>query len=634
MTRLALPLALLLLAGPADAARRRPPPSVVEDALAFAETDRGKAIELLEAALEEVGNRDRDVVTVHLAEQQRLAGDLDAAHNLYTDVFQRTRRGFEHEAARLGATLVRAAHGIDASVVDVLEDVNDKDALATQNADRYLALALHAGKHGEKKKSKEYRKEAISWAAEDPQVEERIRLSVKALRSDPEAAPETLDPAAAPSSDSPLRDAEAAWDAGDLDKARRLAERAAKSTDPATATLAKGLLRALDGAAVDQRSIAVLLPLSGKYAAVGQQVQEALEFGFGSTQRSLVPIDSGATPESAVQALEEAVLEDGVIAVVGPLLSDETDAVVDAAEQLHVPLVSLSQAYEDTEGARYAFQGMYTRRDQISALLTYVMEDQGKTRFAMFYPDNSFGSHAAETFEELATARGGSVNAQAPYSATDENILPFAKKLGKRSGNLWELRKEAEARGGNPDTVVVPPVINFDALFLPESASRTPLACAALAYEEFPMGEFLPTKDSPTIPLLGLSSWNTPNLITQGNEYTRNSLFPDVFSAAAETNPSFIASYRGATGRTPSALEAATVDVGKLLAEAAGSDATSRPAFRQALLDARVDDPVTGATQFHPEALRATRELHILTITREALESVSTVTLDGSDVGR
>ena len=156
MTRLlSAPLATLAtlgllatLAAPAEAAKRRPPPSVVEDALAFAESDRAKAIQLLEAAIDDVGSRDVDVVTVHLAEQQRLAGNHDAAHELFTSVFQRTRKGADHEAARLGASLVQAANNLDAAVVDVLEDVNDKDALATQNADRYLALALYAAKHG------------------------------------------------------------------------------------------------------------------------------------------------------------------------------------------------------------------------------------------------------------------------------------------------------------------------------------------------------------------------------------------------------------------------------------------------------------------------------------------------------
>jgi len=632
MTRLFASLVLTsLLAGPAHAAKRRPPPDVVEDAMAFAETDRSKAIQLLQTALDDgVGSRYVDVVEVHLAEQLRLAGQNDEARERFVAVLQRTRKGVDHEAARLGASLVDASTQIDSAVVDVLESVNDKEALATQNADRYLALSLFATKEGNASKARSYRDKALAWAEEDAAQRARIEATLEARGdTDSEQSP-SLEPS--PSAN-PLEAAVAAWAEGNPDKARRLAERARASSDLAVKPLAEGLLRALDGATVNSRTIAVLLPLSGKYAAVGEQVREALAFGFGSTQRSLVPYDSGATPESAVAALEKAVLEDGAIAVVGPLLSDETDAVVAAAEALHVPLLSLSQSYDDTSQAHYAMQGMYTRRDQIRALVKYMVETQGKTRFAMFHPDNAFGTHAAATFREIVATAGAELVTEASYSAEDENILPFAKKLGTREGNLRALREEAEERGGNPDTVVVPPVIDFDGLFLPESASRTPLACAALAYEEFPMGEFLPKRDSPTIPLLGLSSWNTANLITQGNEYTRNSLFTDVFSSAAETAPEFTESYRAATGRTPSSLEAATVDVGKLLAEAAASDAANRPAFRQALLDAKVDDSITGATHIHPESLRAVRQMHILTITRTELKSVDVVPLDATGSG-
>lgn len=630
MIRLVLPVALaLLLAGPAEAAKRRPPPDVVEDALAFAETDRGKAIRLLETALADgVSERDVDVVEVHLAEQYRLAGALTEAREGFVAILQRTRKGVDHEAARLGASLVDASTAIDAAVVDVLEDVADKEVLPTQNADRYLALALYAGREGNEAKAAGYRAKALEWASEDAAQRARIEATLEGAGAGGAERPATLEAPTAGKNASPLDAALAAWADGDAERAKKLALKASTGNDPEVRSRAAGLLRALDGAPVDSRSIAVLLPLSGKYAAVGEQVREALEYGYGRAPASLVTYDSGATPESAVAALEKAVLTDGVIAVVGPLLSDETDAVVAAAETLHVPLLSLSQSYEATDDAHFALQGMYTRRDQIRAIVKYMVEQRDAKRFAMFHPDSDFGTHAATTFRELVAEAGGQLVTEAAYAADDENILPYARKLGRREGNLRALREQAEERGGNPDTVVVPPVIDFDALFLPESASRTPLACAALAYEEFPMGEFKPTRESPEVPLLGMSSWNTPNLITQGNEYTRNSLFPDVFSAAAETDPAFTEAYRTATGRTPSALEAATVDVGKLLAEAADGGATSRPAFLDALLEARVDDAITGATHIDPATHRAARAMHVLTITREALESVATVTLD------
>jgi ABC-type branched-subunit amino acid transport system substrate-binding protein len=168
----------------------------------------------------------------------------------------------------------------------------------------------------------------------------------------------------------------------------------------------------------------------------------------------------------------------------------------------------------------------------------------------------------------------------------------------------------------------------YDAIFLPEAANRTPLACAALAYEEFAMGTFTPKRDGPLRPLLGLSSWNTTSLVTQGNEYTRNSFFPDVFAATATApDDPFVAAYRDKTGRTPTAVEAAAVDLGKLLAIAARSEADTRPRFREALLEAAPSDSVTGLGGFDPDTLQMRRRMLILTITRSTIEQVGQVTV-------
>lgn len=631
----ALGLALALLVAPAtsEAGKKRPPPDVVDDALAYAEKDRAKAIKLLDGALSDgPSSSDINAIEVHLAEQLRLDGQGDAAHDHFRSVVQRMRKGPYREAARLGMALVTSEGALDTNTIDVLENVSDKAALPSQNADRYLALTVKAARDNQPKKVETYGRQALATAVDDAQ---RQRIDARLAELSSGDGPVEPGLSAGPSgSDDPLADAVAALAEGDEDRARKLAEKAADADDPLVQERARGLLRSLDGAPVDANLIAVLLPLSGKYAAVGQQLQEALEFGYGTGARRLVPYDSGASAETAVAALEKAVLEDGAIAVIGPLLSDETEAVVGAAEALHVPLVSLSQSYDDRTDARFALQGMYTRTDQVHALVGYLIDEKAFTRFATFHPDNSFGTHSADAFDAAVKAKGGEVRHRGSYEADSQNLLEFAKKFGVRQGNLWELRKAAEAAGGNPDTVVVPPTIDFDALFLPESASRTPLAAAALAYEEFPMGDFVPTKDSPTVPLVGLSSWNTEKLIATGNEYTRNSIFLDVFSSAANTDPEFANSYRQATGRTPKALEAATVDVGKLMAAAAKSRADNRASFLLALEEAELTDTVTGATGIDPETHGLDREMHILTITRDALERVTTVDLDGKPVVR
>jgi ABC-type branched-subunit amino acid transport system substrate-binding protein len=553
-------------------------PDVVEDALAYATTDRHKAIALLEEALASgPAAGDVDAIALHAGEQHRLAGDALLAETRFSEVDARDPHGTWGDAARLGLVLLESGtKPVDDRMRAVLEDTPDKDVLDTQNADRHLVLAREAARRDDTTRAANHAKKALAYAKEDPELHARVRATLELAASGAAVA--------------------------------------------ATEVVPSG--------PVDRNRIVALVPLSGKYEAVGTSVRDALSFGYGSAPRELVFVDSGATGTTAVVALEEAVA-DGAIAVVGPLLADETAPVVDAAERLGVPLLSLSQSYEDNTGHRWALPGMYTRVDQIEALLEFAMGERGMQAFHVFHPDNAFGTHATELFTAAVARRGGTIRSSASYAADEQNLIPYAQKLGDRSGNLSQIRRDTAAAGGDPGTSVLPPKVDFDAIFLPESAQRTPLACAALAYEEFPMGEFSPQQGGPKRPLLGLSSWNTTTLVTQGNEYTRNSLFPDVFAAsAAGADDPFVAAYRDATTRTPTALEAAAVDLGHLLALAARSDADTRAGFRDALLAAAPTDTVTGLVGFDDTTLRMERRMLILTITRTTIEKVGEVTLN------
>src|SRR5690606_22699497 len=134
----------LCLAAPAQAGRYVAP-DLVEDALAFAVADRPKAIALLEDALaHQQGYKAKEErrVMVNAGEQRRLMGDFVEAREWFTKVLDASPRGFEAQAATLGLALIDAVGGITPPVLDTLQSVKERDALATQNADRYLILAV------------------------------------------------------------------------------------------------------------------------------------------------------------------------------------------------------------------------------------------------------------------------------------------------------------------------------------------------------------------------------------------------------------------------------------------------------------------------------------------------------------
>ena len=629
LTATAAAVLLSIPTGSGWAKRKGDPPDVVSNAQAVATTDRDRAIGMLEDALAgRKVDKDSIIIMLHAGEQRRLNGDAVEANAWFTKVIRADSRSTEAVGARLGQAILSAMDGDSSvAVMGTLRESSDRDVLDTLNADRYLLLAIDAASANEANRVASHSKRALAYAQTDPELLGRIESTLQTLASTP---PDQIDPTMAEGPGGTLGKAEEAYLAGDLEAARRFADKASRDNDPTIAEAAQGLLRNLDGAAPRSDRIAVILPLSDKYETVGNNIRDALLHGYRGSELQFY--DSGSTPETAVAALEQAVLNDGAMAVIGPLLSDESEAMVAAAESLQVPLISLSQSYDPPEDAFWAFQAMYTRSDQITAVLDWSMDHLGMTSFAMFAPESDFGLEASAMFEGQVLERGGMITAQATYSSEEENLLPFVENLGEREGDLAARKREAIANGGNPDTVTLKPVIDFQALFLPESASRTPLACAALAYNEFPMGTFQPNKGEPEIPLIGLSTWNTEQLVRRGNQYTRNSIFPDVFSSTvASAEDPFILAFREATGRTPSSLEAAVVDAGALVYAATLERPTHRGAFREALLGAMVDGSITGAGAFDPETLRAQRNMMILTITRSSLAQVGEVTMYGAE---
>lgn len=636
MTRLLLSLCLLL-AGPAVAAPSAAYPDLVEDALAYTLTDRTKASRLLEDALEHgegFKEKERTAVLLHAGEQRRLLGDYEEARKWFEQVQTLGSKPWELQSARLGLALVAAVDGFTPEVVAVLDSTRDKDVLATQSADRYLILTVRAARSGDSASVRTYSELALTYGQEDPKVEERVRAHLEALVDEdsnalvyqpprPASQPEEV---LGPMSD--IDKAEKAAEAGNEERARTIAERilADDAATPEDRAAAEYLIARLDGATVRAGKIGVLLPLSDKYLAAGKQAQTAFEFGYQSAQgrASLIFVDSGSTPETAVKALERLVLEEGVIAVAGPLLTDEADAVAQAAEALRVPLVCLSQGLVPADDSRWVFQAAVTPQRQIEALVDFAMDERGMDAFAIFAPDTNYGHTAAVAFQDEVEGRKGQVTIVEFYDATANDLIPFAKALGRkdyegRRDEFYRLRREAEAKGGNPDRVVLPPILDFDALFVPDTASRIPIAAAALAYEEFPLGDFQTTRGGVTVPLLGLSAWNSPALVTGGGPYVRGAVFTDAFWPDDAAGMDFVAAWGSTGAKAPTALEAVMADAGRLVAQATRAGADTRPAFRQALLDARVEGSATGAESFDPDDREARRNVRLLTITADAI---------------
>ncbi len=612
--------------GRTDSADHEDPAIVLQARAVARQGDRMEAIAILEDYIADGGNSDlMPWVAIEAGEQRRLSGDHSSAREHFERVARQYPESPAKDAAILGLALVAYDLGMASGNSEAtLSLVSDELVPPTMNADRYRLLALAAAQEDATPKAIDSLVEqALAYAEADPVTRTRTHSALAHLIPE-DAQPTSGDPP--PDGDvAALNRARAALRAGDFERASELAT-ALEATYPESEYLheADWIRRRADARdPYDPRRIGVLLPLTGKYAPPGKQLKEALQLAVedsGSSVQLLIR-DTEGDPEKALAAFEELVLQDGVSAVVGPLIADCAEVVAAEAQAAHVPLVTMAQTSGITEDQDWIFRTWPTPELQVEGLLKYVMDQQGMNSFAVMAPDNDYGQASRDAFVRGVEARGGTVTAIVMYDPTSTDFRTDAEALGRkdyeaRESELWRLKQEAKERGDDPQKVVLPPTIDFDAIFIPDAHTRVALVASALAYEEFAIGNFQPTKTASPVPLLGLNGWHSNELFKRGGLYVQNSYFVDAFYAGDENLAGWVEDFRNSEGRAPNALDAIGYDTGRLVSVAGRVGAPSREDWREALMGAQVSRPVSGALRFDEEG-ELDRQFYVFTIKRD-----------------
>lgn len=353
---------------------------------------------------------------------------------------------------------------------------------------------------------------------------------------------------------------------------------------------------------VDPYTIGTVLPLTGKYAPMAQKTLRGLQLGLGiyGNERSdfkLAVVDSEGTPEGATKGVERLVTEDGVIAVVGSLLSRTAASVAGKTEELGVPSIALSQKSGLTDAGTFIFRNALTSEMQVKELVRLAMESLGLRRFAILYPNSPYGVEYANLFWDEVLARGGQINGAQPYATTETDFRgPIkrlvgtyymedrAKEYQARVRDWFKKQKKLKSRTSPPDDLL-PPVVDFDAIFIPDDPKAIGQIAPMLAYQGV-------TKTR----LLGTNVWNSPELVRRGQKNVEDALFVD---SNLSEDPNFKASkffkeYVRVFGEEPGQFEAQGFEAGQLLRQVIGGGERTRVGLAQALAQLRQFQGVAG----------------------------------------
>jgi ABC-type branched-subunit amino acid transport system substrate-binding protein len=183
--------------------------------------------------------------------------------------------------------------------------------------------------------------------------------------------------------------------------------------------------------------IALLLPLSGQDAALGQALQQAAEmalFDSGAKELALAAYDAGNSPDSAVQAYQKA-RTDGVALVLGPLFGSSARALAPFVAQGGANVISFSN--DEQVAQRGIFIMGIAAPPQVRRVVDYAAE-RGIRRFAVLAPQTSYGDQMARTLEAQVPQRGGTVAAVEFYDPNTADPGAAARKLAGAVGGATE----------------------------------------------------------------------------------------------------------------------------------------------------------------------------------------------------
>jgi branched-chain amino acid transport system substrate-binding protein len=344
---------------------------------------------------------------------------------------------------------------------------------------------------------------------------------------------------------------------------------------------------------VEPKTIGVVLPLSGKTAAIAQRTLRGIQLGLGldgspNSSFRLAVLDSQGNPEVARRAVERLVTEDNVIAVIGGLLSKTAAAEAAQASELGVPTLSLSLKSGVTELSPLVFRNSLTTEMQVRRLVRTSMEGLGYRRFAILYPNDSYGVDAANLFWDEVLARGGQITAAQIYSAKETDFRDVVSRLvgtfhvdarleefKARSKDLAEANatKSKSARLNTKDSVL-PPQLDFEAIFIPDSLKAFGQIAATLSYSEVR-----------NVKLLGTNLWNVDGVAKRAGNFASNLMFVDSYSSKDNRflNSSFVKIYRKEFNGDPGLFEVQGYDSALMLRQLISQGASSRSTLAQAL---------------------------------------------------
>jgi ABC-type branched-subunit amino acid transport system substrate-binding protein len=176
---------------------------------------------------------------------------------------------------------------------------------------------------------------------------------------------------------------------------------------------------------LERQRVALLVPLTGTNAAVGQSIANAANLALLDTGGRKVRITTYDTSVGAAAAARRAAAE-GAKLFLGPLLAEDVRAVAPVARQAGIPVIAFSN--DTTVAGNGVFLMGFTPNQSIDRIVRYA-RSKGAVRFAALAPTGLYGRSASTSMIKIVEAAGGKMVALENYDRAAPSIKAATQKL-------------------------------------------------------------------------------------------------------------------------------------------------------------------------------------------------------------
>ncbi|MDE1149088.1 MAG: penicillin-binding protein activator [Azospirillaceae bacterium] len=253
--------------------------------------------------------------------------------------------------------------------------------------------------------------------------------------------------------------------------------------------------------------VALLLPLTGKAAGLGEAMQEAAQmalFDAADDHFELLIRDTKSTPEGSVAAAQDA-LAAGASLLIGPVYGVDAKAVAPVAGTVPVLSFSNDATVADTHaptGGTWVLG--FQPQDQVARVVSYAA-GHGLTHLALLAPVGPNGDMVEQAMRDAASKAGADLAKVARYQPNQKDVSDTIKRLSNfdQRHAMREAARDA-AKAGTPATPGAgPDDLPFQAILIAEGGQRL--------REVAPLLPFFDIDPGP-VRFLGTGQWDEPGI--------------------------------------------------------------------------------------------------------------------------